>query len=163
VQTTAVERHGQRPIAVGMRTIWQMMAARDRGVHVRKAQHYGGSLTVPRRSLEHRTMGLRSTPTDESGDEHVVSATATLEPNMVWFYAGAKGTVRVETRHDSLRNEYVLSVERPQHAVVVERFHEADAFDARLKMLETELEEEGCQQIGGPQLLSHGWRGPMSH
>ena len=82
---------------------------------------------------------------------------------MVWFYAGTRGTIRVETLHDSSRNEYVLSIARPREAAVVERFADVSAFDARLKALETELADEGCRQIGTPQLLSDGWRGPMTH
>jgi hypothetical protein len=82
---------------------------------------------------------------------------------MVWFYAGARGTIRVETLHDAAKNEYVLSIERPEQAVVVERFVDSTQFDTRLRTLEGELEDEGCQQIGGPQILPHGWRGPMTH
>jgi hypothetical protein len=82
---------------------------------------------------------------------------------MVWFYAGARGTIRIETSVDSTWNEYVLSIARPREAVVEERFADASEFHARLKALETQLEEDGCKQVGGPQLLSHGWRGPMTH
>src|SRR4051794_8888449 len=60
---------------------------------------------------------------------------------MVWFYAGARGTIRVETLHDAAKNEYVLSIERPEQAVVVERFVDSTEFDTRLRTLEGELED----------------------
>jgi hypothetical protein len=79
---------------------------------------------------------------------------------MVWFYTSSKGNVRVETRLDSMKNEYVLEIEWPGRPIAVERFRDIAAFDVRVRAVEQELETEGCQQIGGPEILPHGWRGP---
>jgi len=79
---------------------------------------------------------------------------------MVWFYASSKGTVRVETRHDPVTNEFVLEVEWPGRPIAVERFRDSAAFDARVRVVEQELETEGCHQVGSPEILPHGWRGP---
>jgi hypothetical protein len=80
---------------------------------------------------------------------------------MVWFYTSSQGTVRVETRVDSVKQEYVLEIEWPGRPIAIERFREAAAFDVRVRVLERELETEGCRQIGGPEILPHGWRGPI--
>jgi hypothetical protein len=79
---------------------------------------------------------------------------------MVWFYTSSRGTVRVETRVDAVVDEYVLEIEWPGRPVAVERFRDAAAFDARVRAVERQLEAEGCHQIGGPEILPHGWRGP---
>jgi len=79
---------------------------------------------------------------------------------VVWFYASSNGTVRVETRLDSVTNEYVLETEWPGRPTAVERFGDAAAFDVRVREVEWQLEIEGCHQLGGPEILPHGWRGP---
>jgi hypothetical protein len=79
---------------------------------------------------------------------------------MVWFYTSSNGTVRVETRVDSVKNEYVLEIEWPGRPIAVERFRDAAAFEVRVRVVERQLETEGCHQIGDPEILPHGWRGP---
>lgn len=79
---------------------------------------------------------------------------------MVWFYKWSHGTVRVETRQDSATNEFVLQIDWPGRPLAVERFRDARAFDTRIRALEGELEVEGCEQLGSPEILPYGWRGP---
>jgi hypothetical protein len=79
---------------------------------------------------------------------------------VVWFYASSNGTARVETRVDSVTNEYVLEMEWPNRPIAVERFSDVVAFDVRVRQVERQLETEGCRQLGRPDILPHGWRGP---
>jgi hypothetical protein len=82
---------------------------------------------------------------------------------MVWFYKRSGEALRIETRFDSATNEYVLDVAWPGRPVVTERFGDTRAFEARVLALEQALEEEHWQQAGGPEILPHGWRGPVTH
>jgi len=79
---------------------------------------------------------------------------------VVWFYASSNGTVRVETRIDSVTNDYLLEIEWPGRPIAVERFGDVAAFDMRVREVELQLETEGCRQLGSPEILPHGWRGP---
>jgi hypothetical protein len=45
--------------------------------------------------------------------------------------------------------------------VVTERFTDERAFQARTIALEQQLEAEHWKQVGSPEILPHGWRGPM--
>jgi hypothetical protein len=82
---------------------------------------------------------------------------------MVWFYRRSDVSLRIETRFDSATNEYVLEVEWPGRPVVKERFKETAAFDTRVLELERQLDEEHWQQVGSPEILPHGWRGPFTN
>jgi hypothetical protein len=80
---------------------------------------------------------------------------------MVWFFGRGKETVRVETRFDNASGEYVLELARPEQEVVTERFSDADAFRARLHVIELEMQAGSWQQIGS-ELLPPPWKGPFS-
>jgi hypothetical protein len=82
---------------------------------------------------------------------------------MVWFYERSGGALRVETRFDSATNEYVLDVAWPGRPVLTERFSDVDAFEVRVLALERQLDAERWKQVGGPQILPHGWRGVITH
>jgi hypothetical protein len=82
---------------------------------------------------------------------------------MVWFYKRSGGALRIETRFDSVTNEYVLDVAWPDRPAVTERFGGPGAFETRVLALERELAEEQWQQVGSPEILPHGWRGPFTH
>ena len=82
---------------------------------------------------------------------------------MVWFYKRSNEALRIETRFDSVTDEYVLEVAWPGRPVVTERFGGNVAFEARVLALEQELEEGHWQQSGSPEILPHGWRGPVTH
>ena len=80
---------------------------------------------------------------------------------MVWFYKRSDQALRIETRFDSATNEYVLEVAWPGRPVVTERVSGAAAFETRVLALERQLDEEQWEQVGSPEILPHGWRGPF--
>jgi len=80
---------------------------------------------------------------------------------MVWFYRNTSGDLRIETRVDDRTGEYVLDLVWPGGPVETERFVNEDAFRARTIALEHQLDTEQWTQIGTPEILPHGWRGPM--
>jgi hypothetical protein len=82
---------------------------------------------------------------------------------MVWFYKRSDAALRIETRFDSITSEYVLDVTWPGRSVATERFRDSAAFETSVLMLEQQLETEHWVQVGGPEILPHGWRGPLSH
>jgi hypothetical protein len=82
---------------------------------------------------------------------------------MVWFYKRSDGELRIETRFDSTTNEYVLEVAWPGRPIMAERFSDTAAFETRVLSLEHQLDTEQWEQVGGPEILPHGWRGPFTH
>jgi len=82
---------------------------------------------------------------------------------MVWLYERKGGSLRVETRFDAATDEYVLEVTWPGRAAESERFTSLDAFRSRVLALESELEAARWTQVGSPEILPHGWRGPIAH
>ena len=82
---------------------------------------------------------------------------------MMWFYERSGDALRVETRFDSATNEYVLQVEWPGRPTLTERFSDTDAFEARVLELERQIDAEHWKQVGGPEILPHGWRGAITH
>jgi len=83
--------------------------------------------------------------------------------DMVFFFSRGGAKVRLETRFDNATREYVLDIVWPDRASEVERFHNTDEFQARLTVLEEQLAADHWTQVGSPELLPSGWRGPMSH
>jgi len=77
---------------------------------------------------------------------------------MVWFYKRSDDDLRIETRFDSITTEYVLEVVWPGRPVMTERFTDTAAFETRVLALERQLDHELWQQVGGPEILPHGWR-----
>jgi hypothetical protein len=82
---------------------------------------------------------------------------------MVWFYKRSDGSLRIETRFDSTTSEYVLEVAWPGRPVMTERFSDSVAFETRVLALERQIDAERWQQVGGPEILPHGWRGAITH
>jgi hypothetical protein len=82
---------------------------------------------------------------------------------MVWFYKRSDADLRIETRFDSATNEFVLEVTWPGRPIVVERFPDNVAFETSVLALERKLDTEHWQQVGGPEILPHGWRGAFTH
>ena len=82
---------------------------------------------------------------------------------MVWLYERRDGALRIETRFDSTTKEYVLQVEWPGRPLVTERFADRVAFEERVLALERRLEAEHWKQVGNPEILPHGWQGPVMH
>ena len=82
---------------------------------------------------------------------------------MVWFYKRSDDDLRIETRFDSITTEYVLEVVWPGRPVMTERFTDTAAFETRVLALERQLDHELWQQVGGPEILPHGWRWDITH
>ena len=81
---------------------------------------------------------------------------------MVWFFARGNDSVRVETRFDNTSREYLLEVAWADRPVETERFLDVTAFQARVVDIESKLEAESWAQVGNPEILPHGWRGPFT-
>jgi hypothetical protein len=81
---------------------------------------------------------------------------------MVWFFARGNDSVRVETRFDNTSREYVLEVAWADRPVETERFSDVTAFQARVVDIESKLEAESWAQVGNPEILPDGWRGPFT-
>ena len=81
---------------------------------------------------------------------------------MVWFFARGNDSVRVETRFDNTSREYVLEVAWADRPVETERFSDVTAFQARVVDIESKLAAESWAQVGNPEILPHGWRGPFT-
>ena len=81
---------------------------------------------------------------------------------MVWFFARGNDSVRVETRFDNASREFVLEVAWGNRPVETERFKDLAAFQARVTEVEQRLEAESWAQVGNPEILPHGWRGPFT-
>ena len=82
---------------------------------------------------------------------------------MIWFFARGNEAVRVETRFDNASGEYVLEIEWPNKPLEIERFRDHAAFEARVAGIEARLRTESWAQVGGPEILREGWRGPFSN
>lgn len=78
---------------------------------------------------------------------------------MIWFYERPDGALRIETRIDTASGNYVLQVEWPGRPATVERFPDQAAFEMRVRALERQLHNDHWEQVGGPAILPHGWRG----
>ena len=82
---------------------------------------------------------------------------------MVWFYERPGASLRIETGLDAATGEYVLQVEGPGRPATTERFPDVHAFEARVLAIERQLTAERWAQVGGPEILPHGWRGDSRH
>jgi hypothetical protein len=82
---------------------------------------------------------------------------------MVWFFGRGSEKVQVQTRFDNVSREYVLEVAWSDGRIETERFHELAAFEARTKAVEQQLKSDSWVQIGGPDIVPEGWRGPIPH
>ena len=82
---------------------------------------------------------------------------------MVWFFGRGNETVRVQTTFDNSAREYVLEVEWGNRAPETHRFRERADFESRVISIEEQLRKEAWAQIGGPEILREGWRGPFTN
>jgi hypothetical protein len=82
---------------------------------------------------------------------------------MVWFFGRGNETVRVETRFDNATREYVLELAWGTRPAEIERFRELARFEARVADVEAQLRAQSWAQIGGPEILPDGWRGPFTN
>jgi hypothetical protein len=82
---------------------------------------------------------------------------------MVWFFARGNDSVKVETRFDNASKEFVLEVAWGNRPVETERFKDLTEFQQRVTAVEKRLEAEAWSQVGNPEILPHGWRGPFTN
>lgn len=82
---------------------------------------------------------------------------------MIWFFARGNEAVRVETRFDNASREYVLQIDWASRPLEIERFRDHAAFEARVATVEARLRKEAWAQVGGPEILPDGWRGPFTN
>ena len=82
---------------------------------------------------------------------------------MIWFFARGNDSVRVETRFDNSSREFVLEVAWADRPVQAERFTDLATFQKRVLAVEARLEAESWAQVGSPEILPHGWRGPFTN
>ena len=76
---------------------------------------------------------------------------------MIWFYERNKESIRIETRFDNDRLEYVIVVHESAADRRTERFTDIEVFRARLVALEQQFEEERWKPKGSPIILPDGW------
>jgi hypothetical protein len=82
---------------------------------------------------------------------------------MIWLFERGDEVLRLETRVDNASGEYVLVSTWSESETRVERFHDHGKYQARILALEGQLAADHWTQVGSPQILSDGWRGPMAN
>jgi hypothetical protein len=82
---------------------------------------------------------------------------------MIWSFARGDEAIRLETRFDNQTREYVLEITWADRSPTIETFKSLAQFRARVVLVEDQLSAEHWVQVGGPEILPHGWRGPTSH
>lgn len=82
---------------------------------------------------------------------------------MVWFFTRGIEEIQLETRYEAGPNQFVLEIRRTNGGTATERFNTLGLFTERIEALEKELNEGRWTQVGGPEILPSGWRGPIPH
>jgi hypothetical protein len=82
---------------------------------------------------------------------------------MIWLFERGDEVVRLETRVDNASGEYVLVSTWADSPPRIERYRDYAKYQARVLALEGQLAADHWTQVGGPTILSDGWRGPMSN
>ena len=82
---------------------------------------------------------------------------------MIWLFERGEEVVRLETRIDAGSGEYVVEITWASRPREVLRFRDQEAFRSRLVALEQQLAQENWTQLGSPEILPSGWRGPIPH
>jgi len=82
---------------------------------------------------------------------------------MIWSFERGDEVIRLETRIDNGRGDYILVIEWAERPPETERFTDYAAYHTRLLALEAQLAADNWTQIGGPRILEDGWRGPIPH
>jgi hypothetical protein len=76
---------------------------------------------------------------------------------MLWIYKRGSESLRVETRFDNDTEEYVLICHREDGTQQAEQFQDPASFQARLEVLQIQLDAERWQS-DGLTLLRDGWK-----
>jgi hypothetical protein len=82
---------------------------------------------------------------------------------MIWSFERGDEVIRLETRIDNSKGDYILVIEWAERPPETERFTDYAAYQARLMALVGELAADRWTLIGGPIILADGWRGPIPH
>jgi len=75
---------------------------------------------------------------------------------MIWLYEKDADALRLETRYDNDRSQYVLIVHRAS-GTETERYDRLEDFRQRLLTLEKTLADERWQRAAAPVLDPEGW------
>ena len=82
---------------------------------------------------------------------------------MIWLFERGDEVLRLETRVDNASGEYVLVSTWSESETKIERYRDHGEYQARILALEGQLAADHWAQVGSPQILSDGWRGPMAN
>lgn len=82
---------------------------------------------------------------------------------MIWSFERGDEVIRLITRIDNGKGDYVLVIEWAERPSETERFADYAAYQARLLALERQLAADRWTLIGSPEILPDGWRGPIPH
>ena len=82
---------------------------------------------------------------------------------MIWSFERGDEVIRLVTRIDNGKGDYVLVIEWAERSPETERFTDYAAYQARLLALERQLAADRWTLIGSPEILPDGWRGPIAH
>ncbi len=82
---------------------------------------------------------------------------------MIWSFERGDEVIRLETRIDNSKGDYILVIEWAERLPETERFTDYEAYHARLLALEGQLAADQWTLISGPKILADGWRGPIAH
>src|SRR5437867_11975936 len=89
--------------------------------------------------------------------------TCSLRCRMIWSFERGDEVIRLETRIDNSKGDYILVIEWAERPPETERFTHYEAYHARLRGLEAQLAADHWALIGGRKLLADGGRGPTPH
>jgi hypothetical protein len=76
---------------------------------------------------------------------------------MLWFFDREDESLRLETRYDNDRAEFVVIVYYPDGQEHHKRFIDVDAFRQWLELFERNLEIQHWIGRSGPVILPYGW------
>ena len=79
---------------------------------------------------------------------------------MIWLFERGDEVVRLETRVDNGTGEFVAVITWSDSPAVTERFVGYEQFHARMLEMEKRLAADNWTQIGPPEIMPQGWRGP---
>lgn len=82
---------------------------------------------------------------------------------MIWSFERGDEVIRLVTRIDNGKGDYVLVIEWAERPSETERFTDYAAYQERLLALESQLAADRWTLIGSPEILPDGWRGPIAH
>ncbi len=82
---------------------------------------------------------------------------------MIWTFERGDEIVRLETRVDNDTREYVVVITWADRPPQTERYADVALYNVRILALEAQLAADHWSLVGNPQILPHGWRGPMTN